>query len=66
MVNRTSFDIQMPTQCDDEYWEHKDPAQAFCQPPGKPSRVAFFNSYLQLSNILAFVLHLLVHSSLIP
>ncbi|KAJ7806955.1 fungal-specific transcription factor domain-containing protein [Mycena olivaceomarginata] len=54
-----NFDIQMATQCDDEYWEHKDPARAFCQPPGKPSRVAFFNSYLRLSNILAFVLHLL-------
>ncbi|KAF7351484.1 Zn(2)-C6 fungal-type domain-containing protein [Mycena sanguinolenta] len=57
------FDIQMPTECDDEYCEHEDPAQAFRQPPGAPpSRVAFFNAYLRLSNILAFVLHLLYSS----
>ncbi|KAJ6459065.1 fungal-specific transcription factor domain-containing protein [Mycena sanguinolenta] len=54
------FDVQMPTECDDEYWEHEDPAQAFCHPPGAPpSRVAFFNAYLRLSNILGFALHLL-------
>ncbi|KAF7348956.1 Zn(2)-C6 fungal-type domain-containing protein [Mycena venus] len=54
------FDIELPTECDDEYWENdEDPALAFRQPPGKPSRVAFFNSYLRLNNILAFVLHLL-------
>ncbi|KAJ7255797.1 fungal-specific transcription factor domain-containing protein [Mycena haematopus] len=50
------YDMQMPTECDDEYWEHEDPAQAFRQPLGKPSQVAFFNSYLRLSNILASVL----------
>ncbi|KAJ6449377.1 fungal-specific transcription factor domain-containing protein [Mycena sanguinolenta] len=59
----SDFDVQMPTECDDEYWEHEDPAQAFRQPPDKPSRVAFFNAYLQLSNILAFVLHLLYSSA---
>ncbi|KAF8162154.1 fungal-specific transcription factor domain-containing protein, partial [Mycena galopus ATCC 62051] len=57
------FDIQLPTECDDEYWEPKDSAQAFRQPPGKPSRIAFFNSYARLSNILAFVLHLLYSSN---
>ncbi|KAJ6489950.1 fungal-specific transcription factor domain-containing protein [Mycena sanguinolenta] len=55
-VQYYDFDVQMPTECDDEYWEHEDSAQAFRQPLGKPSQVAFFNSYLRLSNILASVL----------
>ncbi|KAJ6550162.1 fungal-specific transcription factor domain-containing protein [Mycena capillaripes] len=53
------FDIDLPTEVDDEYWEHEDPTRAFCQPPGRPSRVAFFNAFLRLNNILAFTLHLL-------
>ncbi|KAF8187612.1 fungal-specific transcription factor domain-containing protein [Mycena galopus ATCC 62051] len=56
------FDIQLPTECDDEYWEHADPAQAFRQPSGKPSQVAFFNSYIRLNNILGFILHFLYSS----
>ncbi|KAF5349865.1 hypothetical protein D9758_014004 [Tetrapyrgos nigripes] len=28
------FDIDLPVQCDDEYWEHPDPELAFKQPPG--------------------------------
>ncbi|KAF7319767.1 Zn(2)-C6 fungal-type domain-containing protein [Mycena kentingensis (nom. inval.)] len=58
-VQWDDFDIQLPTECDDEYWETSDPAQAFRQPPGTPSKVAFFNSMLKLSNILAFVLQFL-------
>ncbi|KAJ7617620.1 fungal-specific transcription factor domain-containing protein [Mycena polygramma] len=53
------FDVPLPTECDDEYWQHEDPACSFRQPPGKPSRVAFFNSFLRLNNILAFSLYLL-------
>jgi hypothetical protein len=40
--------------------EHDDPAIAFRQPPGKPSRVAFFSAYLRLNNILAFSLRIVV------
>ncbi|KAJ7612022.1 fungal-specific transcription factor domain-containing protein [Mycena polygramma] len=53
------LDLDLPTECDDEYWENEDPALAFRQPPGRPSQVAFFNSFLRLNNILAFSLHLL-------
>ncbi|KAJ7864940.1 fungal-specific transcription factor domain-containing protein [Mycena leptocephala] len=52
------FDLDWPTECDDEYMEHDDPAIAFRQPPGKPSRVAFFSAYLRLNNILAFSLRI--------
>ncbi|KAF7345328.1 Zn(2)-C6 fungal-type domain-containing protein [Mycena sanguinolenta] len=59
LSNGRPFDVQMPTECDDEYWEHEDPAQAFRQPLETPSQVAFFNSYLRLSNILASVLQII-------
>ncbi|KAJ6609592.1 fungal-specific transcription factor domain-containing protein [Mycena sp. CBHHK59/15] len=48
------FDVELPTECDDEYWEPKDPALAFKQPAGKPSRITFFSSFLRLNNILGF------------
>ncbi|KAJ7073102.1 fungal-specific transcription factor domain-containing protein [Mycena amicta] len=58
-VQWDDFDIQLPTACDDEYWEMSDPARSFRQPPGQPSTIAFFNAMLKLNNILSFVLRLL-------
>ncbi|KAI0649560.1 fungal-specific transcription factor domain-containing protein [Trametes meyenii] len=55
-IQDEDFDLDLPTECDDEYWTHPDPAQAFKQPPGKPSAVAFFNCYIRLHQILAFAL----------
>ncbi|KAJ7230910.1 fungal-specific transcription factor domain-containing protein [Mycena haematopus] len=57
-MQHDDFEAELPTETDDEYWEHD-----FCQPLGKPSQVAFYNTYLRLSNILAFVLRLLYPSS---
>lgn len=61
-----SFDIDLPIECDDEYWFHPDPAQAFKQPPGKPSKLSFFVSLIKLNQILAFALRTVVsyHSTL--
>ena len=56
-----SFDLELPMECDDEYWE--DPEKAFKQPPGKPSKVSFFVSYLKLNQILGFALRTIVGSS---
>lgn len=50
------FDLDLPTECDDEYWLPPDPKDAFKQPPGKPSKMSFFIAYLKLSQILAFAL----------
>ncbi|KAI0671307.1 fungal-specific transcription factor domain-containing protein [Trametes maxima] len=55
-IQDEDFDLDLPTECDDEYWTHPDPAQAFKQPPGKPSAVTFFNCYIRLHQILAFAL----------
>ncbi|KAK0433522.1 hypothetical protein EV421DRAFT_1741508 [Armillaria borealis] len=38
-----SIEIDVPTECDDEYWVHPDPQQAFKRPLGKPSTVSFLN-----------------------
>ncbi|KAJ7032357.1 fungal-specific transcription factor domain-containing protein [Mycena alexandri] len=58
-VQYDDFDIQLPTEVDDEYWEHEDPARAFRQPLSKPSKVAFFTAFLKLNKILSFSLRIL-------
>lgn len=55
-----SFDIEMPIECDDEYWEDPDPDQRWRQPPGKPSLITAFNLYLKLNQVLAFSLRTIV------
>ncbi|TFK49793.1 hypothetical protein OE88DRAFT_1755750 [Heliocybe sulcata] len=55
-IQEEDFDLDMPAECDDEYWLDPDPDKAFKQPPDKPSRVAYFNSYLKLNQILACAL----------
>ncbi|KAF7337959.1 Fungal-trans domain-containing protein [Mycena venus] len=47
-------DLDRPTPCDDEYWEHPDPKQAFKQPPGKPSLTEYLNAYISLIKIFTF------------
>jgi hypothetical protein len=56
----SSFDLDFPIECDDEYWENPDPDLAFKQPAGKPSTVSYFNSFLQLGAIMGNVLRTLV------
>ena len=46
-----SVDLELPLEVDDEYWDHPDPAQAFKQPPGKPSRVSFLIALIKLMKI---------------
>ncbi|KAF7325043.1 Fungal-trans domain-containing protein [Mycena kentingensis (nom. inval.)] len=46
------YDVDLPAECDDEYWETEDPEQAFKQPPGRPSLTAGMNAYLRLIEIL--------------
>ncbi|KAH7929532.1 hypothetical protein BV22DRAFT_1116792 [Leucogyrophana mollusca] len=55
-IHDEDFDLDLPVECDDEYWEHPDPEKAFKQPPDKPSIVSFFISFVKLNDILAFAL----------
>ncbi|KAF8169422.1 fungal-specific transcription factor domain-containing protein [Mycena galopus ATCC 62051] len=56
-IQYDDFDIDLPLEVDDEYWEH--PTHPFEQPSGVCSRVAFFNALLGLNHILAFSLKIL-------
>ncbi|CAE6366230.1 unnamed protein product [Rhizoctonia solani] len=51
-------DVGFPVEVDDEYWPHIQTEPGFVpkQPSGVPPRVAFFNCYLKLIQILGFAL----------
>ncbi|KAJ7702971.1 fungal-specific transcription factor domain-containing protein, partial [Mycena rosella] len=48
------FDLDLPIECDDIYWENSGPALAFKQPEGVPSLMAYMNCYVKLLDILGF------------
>ncbi|EEB89241.1 hypothetical protein MPER_12684 [Moniliophthora perniciosa FA553] len=56
------FDAELPSECDDEFWESTDAELAFIQPEGKPSTTAFFLSLLKLVEILGFAERTVVSS----
>ena len=56
----TSFDLDWPVDCDDEYWDNLDPEKRFKQPPNKPSLITGFILYLKLHKILALSLRTIV------
>ncbi|KAJ7572514.1 fungal-specific transcription factor domain-containing protein [Mycena floridula] len=53
-TNSDDYDQDLPAECDDEYWEHFDPNQAFKQPPGKPSKLSFWILRIKGLHILAW------------
>lgn len=55
-----SFDLSLPTECDDEYWLMPNGEPSFKQPPGKPSKVTAFVCLVRLGQILAFVMRTIV------
>ncbi|KAJ7497517.1 fungal-specific transcription factor domain-containing protein [Mycena latifolia] len=48
------FDLDLPIECDDIYWETSDPESAFKQPEGVPSTLAYMSCYIKLLDILGF------------
>jgi hypothetical protein len=61
-----SFDLDLPLEVDDEYWEHEDPAQAFKQPEGKPCSITAFVLFIRLTQIKAFALRTIVRYFFMP
>jgi hypothetical protein len=55
-----SFDLDMPTECDDEFWEASGTHKAFKQPPGRPSYMSYFVCNLKLQQIVSFALRTIV------
>ncbi|KAJ7595715.1 fungal-specific transcription factor domain-containing protein [Mycena floridula] len=53
-MNTDDYDQDPPAECDDEYWDHSDPEQAFKQPAGKPSKLTYWLNYMKLLEIMAF------------
>lgn len=56
----SSYDLEFPIECDDEYWFKEGPEPAFKQPPGKPSLITAFNCQIRLSQIQACTLRTIV------
>lgn len=65
MLILSSFDLELPIDCDDEYWENDDPARAFIQPPDTPSASSFFVCYAKLLEIAGLAHRMLVGSTVL-
>ncbi|KAK0210026.1 fungal-specific transcription factor domain-containing protein [Desarmillaria ectypa] len=50
------IDIDLPIECDDQYWEHSNPERAFKQRAGEPSLLSHFNCCLRLGGLLLLCL----------
>ncbi|KAJ3717998.1 hypothetical protein C8R42DRAFT_552803, partial [Lentinula raphanica] len=53
-IDPAEYDLDLPLECDDEFWEHPDPEQSFKQPSGRPSKMEYWRVLLKLIDILAF------------
>lgn len=61
-----SFDVDLPVEVDDAYWETEDPNMAFRQPPDVPCTVTAFNLFIKLSQIVAFTTRTIVRIFIVP
>lgn len=62
-----SFDLDLPLECDDEYWDDPDPELRFKQPEGKPSLITAFALTIRFNQILAVSMRTIVrHRSFLP
>ncbi|KAJ3510033.1 hypothetical protein NLJ89_g4902 [Agrocybe chaxingu] len=53
-IQEEDYDLDIPIDCDDEYWEDPDPLKRFKQPPNKPSLISAFILHLKLTQIMAY------------
>lgn len=49
--HRFSYDLELPIDCDDEYWPADDNSGGFRQPLGKPSKLTVFILMIKLYHI---------------
>ncbi|PPQ70674.1 hypothetical protein CVT26_014613 [Gymnopilus dilepis] len=55
-IQDEDFDLDLPIDCDDEYWDNDVPELRFKQPIDKPSLISAFILYIKLHQIMAFSL----------
>ncbi|KAE9392644.1 hypothetical protein BT96DRAFT_944517 [Gymnopus androsaceus JB14] len=51
VTTEDDYDLDLPIECDDEYWIESDIGLSFMQPPGQASYVAYWNHFLRLQQI---------------
>ncbi|KAG6903053.1 hypothetical protein C0995_007486 [Termitomyces sp. Mi166 len=57
LVGEEDFDVDLPLEVDDEYWEVDDSGSLFMQPKDVPAnKIISFNQIIKLSRVLAFAL----------
>ncbi|KAJ7576795.1 fungal-specific transcription factor domain-containing protein [Mycena floridula] len=52
MLRSDYIDQDLPAECDDIYWAQDESRPSFIQPPGQPSTLALFISYIKLMQVL--------------
>ncbi|KAK0452874.1 uncharacterized protein EV420DRAFT_1645398 [Desarmillaria tabescens] len=56
MMQEEDLDLELPVECDDEYWDIRpNGAVRFFQPANKPSIISYFNAQIRLSGIMSIV-----------
>ena len=58
-----SFDLDLPNDCDDEYWDNEDPTKCFQQPAAVPSKITAFVLLIKLMRILSVTLRTIVRDT---
>ncbi|KXN92472.1 hypothetical protein AN958_08031 [Leucoagaricus sp. SymC.cos] len=53
-TGQEDYDLELPLEVDDEYWETGNEETDFKQPSGVPSKISSFIHFLRLSEIIAF------------
>ncbi|KAJ3575093.1 hypothetical protein NP233_g1332 [Leucocoprinus birnbaumii] len=53
-TGQEDYDLDIPLEVDDEYWETGNPKTDFKQPKDLPSQISAFNHYLKLTEIIGF------------
>lgn len=57
-----SYDVELPLDCDYDYWEGPQPFQ---QPEGQPSAMSYWIKFLELLKIMTLIHRNLVRETLI-
>ncbi|KAK0184811.1 fungal-specific transcription factor domain-containing protein, partial [Armillaria mellea] len=56
MMQEEDFDVELPVECDDEYWDIRSDGEVrFCHPGNKPSKISYFNAQIGLSGIMSVI-----------
>ncbi|KAI0081014.1 hypothetical protein K474DRAFT_1672279 [Panus rudis PR-1116 ss-1] len=55
-IQDEDYDLELPVECDDDYWIISENGVNFEQPPDRPSQITYFNCFMRLNQILTIAL----------